>query len=563
VSTTLKRQSPVTASDEVSEKARVWMNSMQKDDETEESSELGSNEPQVNKADPPLNNEPQVNNTDPPQNLDPPESVNIDARVKKRPANSWIKAKDDDDDKESARKDARSLPPLDSNVGSLRSKFESEKDSPVEGGEKGEEENEVVFQSQAMGIRLKRGEDGFVRVVSVTQAALGSSIDRVGTIEPGDTIKEAAGIDLRSPITNSQWGEAVTQIRHAPRPMTFVVAAGPERKCKQVSSKPAISSAIPPSQITGGQSVVEYNLSKTSDGEQVLKSVREYRRHESPERIHKASPNPRKYGTPTRESPYRREYDSPDRSLYSEASSVYSDGPTKDSFFNRIAACATAGAAACAPGGAQQPSSDDGEKSQVPMAHLKFLRTNPTITRVSNAARNRLLCGRPDTIFEEPSGAQPNDVSRPKSTASWVSNSDGQQRAGTKDDASRGDDQSRYSSVRVVPIQTTGNNTAFLEGIAMAPAVSSKPYESKIEKPPSKSKLMVQSYSSGGGEVGWPEDNTQELSWQKDTIDNVSTVSAHSAKKKESARQAELLAADQVKAMMEDLDHDEDSECEI
>mmetsp|Transcript_26113 Transcript_26113/g.52456 ORF Transcript_26113/g.52456 Transcript_26113/m.52456 type:complete len:2142 (+) Transcript_26113:88-6513(+) len=544
VSTTLKRQSPVTTSDEVSQKARVWMDSMQKDGETEESSESGSNEPQVNKA-------------DPPQNLDPPSANNIDTRIKKRPANSWIKAKDEDDE-ERDQKEASSLPPVESNVGSLRSKFESKNKSALVG----EEENDVIFQSQAMGIRLKRGEDGFVRVVSVTQSALGSSIDRVGAIEPGDTIKEAAGIDLRSPITNSQWGEAVTQIRHAPRPMTFVVAAGPERKSKEMTSKPVNSSTLPPSQTTGGQSVVEYDLSKTSDGEQVLKSVREYRRHHSPERPGMVSPNRRQYGSPDRiNSPYRSDYDSPDRTIYSEASSVYSeDLPTRDSFFNRIAACATAGAAACTPGGAQQRSSDDGEKTQVPMAHLQFLRTNPTITRVTNAAKNRLNCGRPDTIFEEPNGGPSYDLDRSKSGVSWATG--GRPRAGTTDSESRGDDQSRASSVRAVPRSTTGDNTAYLETLAMKSAVSSKPFESKREAMSSQPKLRVQSYSSGGGEVGWPEDN-QEFTWQKDTIDNVSTISAHSAKKKETARQAEMLAAAKVQAMMEDLDHDEDSECEI
>jgi hypothetical protein len=539
VSTTLKRQSPVTTSDEVSQKARVWMDSMQKDDETEESSESGSNAPQVNKA-------------DPPQNLDPP-SATIDAR-KKRAPNSWIKAKDEDE--EHAQNEETTVP-VEANVGSLRSKFENKNDSAV-----GVEENDVIFRSQAMGIRLKRGEDGFVRVVSVTQATMGSSIERVGAIEPGDTIKEAAGIDLRSPITNSKWGEAVTQIRHAPRPMTFVVAAGPERKSKEMLSKPVSSLAVPAPQIAGGRNVVEYNLSKTSDGQQVLESVREYRRHQSPERPGMVSPDRRKYVTPDRkqrtDSSYQSEYDSPDRTIYTDASSEYSEDLPKDSFFNRIAACATAGAAACAPGGAKR-SSDDVEKTQVPMAHLKFLRTNPTITRVTNAAKNRYptLCGRPDTIFEEPDCGPTYDLGRSKSGASWTA--EGWPRA-----ASTTDDGSRASTARAVPRSKTGDNTAFLENLAMKSAVSSKPSRPRTEATSSQPKLAVRSYLSGGGEVGWPEDN-QAVTWQKDTIDNVSTFSAHAAQKKETSRQAELLAAAKVKAMMEDLDHDhdEDSECEI
>jgi hypothetical protein len=109
----------------------------------------------------------------------------------------------------------------------------------------------------------------------------------------------------------------------------------------------------------------------------------------------------------------------------------------------------------------------------------------------------------------------------------------------------------------------TGDNTAFLENLAMKSAVSSKPSRPRTEATSSQFTRPVQNYSrSGGGEVGWPEDS-QAVTWQKDTIDNVSTFSAHSAQKKATSRQAELLAAAKVEAMMEDLDHDEDSQCEI
>ena len=540
VSTTLKRQSPVTTSDEVSQKARVWMDSMKNDEKTEELSESGSYEPRVNKL-------------DPPQNVDPPTS-HLE-RIKKRPASSWIKAKDKVDE-EPPQKEEKPLPPVESNVGSLRSKFESKKnDVALEGND----ENVVVFKSQAMGIRLKRGEDGFVRVVSVTQAAFGSSIDRVGLIEPGDTIKEAAGIDLRSPITNSQWGEAVTQIRNTPRPMTFIVAAGVERKSStSTSPNPAIISTAP---APPSHNVVEYDLTKTSNGDQAVQSVKEYRRHYSPERAGISAPNRRQYGTPDhKQYKHSLHHDSPDRSVYTEASSVFSeDLPTKDSFFNRIAACATAGAAACTT---KQRTTDDTEKNQVPMAHLKFLRTNPTITRVTNAAKNRLVCGRPDTIFEETGGDPAYDLGRTKSNASVAS---GDLPRGDKIvNDSREYDRSRTSSVRAGKrtTVTVGDNTAFLENLAMNSPVTSKLNESKKDEISARPKLMVQSYLSEGGEVGWPEEN-EAIAWEKDTIENVSTVSAHSTKKKETAIKAEMLAAAKVEAMMEDLDHDEDSECEI
>lgn len=543
VSTNVKRQSPLTTNDAVSQKARVWMDSMQKEGETEESSESDSNEPQVNQI--PVVSDDEERKTDPPQNLDPP-SANIDTRNKQRAASSWIKSKDG----EGEPSQMESKPPtMSSNVGSLRAKFEN-KDNSALGGE----ENDVIFQSQAMGIRLKRGEDGYVRVVSVTQASLGSSIERVGVIEPGDIIKDAAGIDLRSPITNSQWGEAVTQIRHAPRPMKFIVAAGPERK-KEMPSKPIHTSAVPPSQITGGRNVVEYQLSKTADGQQVVQSVREYRRHHSPERAGLESPDRRQYGSPDKtygSSPDRSDYDSPDRTVYTEASSVYSEDAPKG-FFNRMAACATAGAAACAPGGARS-SQDDGEKSQVPMAHLQFLRTNPTITKVTNAAKNRYptLCGRPDTIFEEPDGGPAYDLGRSKSGTSRTT--DNWSRMAEE---SRTDDKSRSSFSRLVAGSQGGDNTAFLDNL-----LQDNPPKPKAEVTPSQPNLKTLSYSSGG-EVGWPENN-EVVMWPKDTIDNVSTFSNHSSPaKKETAREAERLAAAKVEAMMEDLDNDENLECEI
>jgi hypothetical protein len=57
-------------------------------------------------------------------------------------------------------------------------------------------EREVMFLSEALGIK----------------------------IEDGDIIREAAGVDIRRPITNIMWGDTVALIKMAPRPIILVVA---------------------------------------------------------------------------------------------------------------------------------------------------------------------------------------------------------------------------------------------------------------------------------------------------------------------------------------------------
>ena len=82
----------------------------------------------------------------------------------------------------------------------------------------------MTFLSESLGIKLNRGADGIVRVLSVTPEAPGSPIARSGTIEVGDVVREAAGVDIRRPITNIMWGDTVALIKIAPRPITLVVA---------------------------------------------------------------------------------------------------------------------------------------------------------------------------------------------------------------------------------------------------------------------------------------------------------------------------------------------------
>jgi len=82
----------------------------------------------------------------------------------------------------------------------------------------------VTFLSESLGIKLNRGADGIVRVFSVSPETAGSPIARHGRIEVGDVIREAAGVDIRRPITNIMWGDTVALIKMAPRPITLVVA---------------------------------------------------------------------------------------------------------------------------------------------------------------------------------------------------------------------------------------------------------------------------------------------------------------------------------------------------
>ncbi|KAL7544046.1 hypothetical protein ACHAXR_013485 [Thalassiosira sp. AJA248-18] len=85
-------------------------------------------------------------------------------------------------------------------------------------------ERTVIFLSDAMGIKLNRGTDGLVRVLSVAQLPPGSPILRRGEIYAGDLVREAGGVDLRRPITATMWGDTVALIKMAPRPLQLVVA---------------------------------------------------------------------------------------------------------------------------------------------------------------------------------------------------------------------------------------------------------------------------------------------------------------------------------------------------
>ena len=82
-------------------------------------------------------------------------------------------------------------------------------------------ERSVLFLSESLGIKLNRGSDGIVRVLTVSSD---SASLRTGDLYPGDVVREAAGVDLRRPITNVMWGDTVALIKMAARPIALSVA---------------------------------------------------------------------------------------------------------------------------------------------------------------------------------------------------------------------------------------------------------------------------------------------------------------------------------------------------
>ena len=71
--------------------------------------------------------------------------------------------------------------------------------------------------SESLGIKLNRGPDGIVRVLSVAPHTAGSPVARDGAIYAGDVVREAAGVDIRRPITNVMWGDTVSFLKKCRR----------------------------------------------------------------------------------------------------------------------------------------------------------------------------------------------------------------------------------------------------------------------------------------------------------------------------------------------------------
>jgi len=81
----------------------------------------------------------------------------------------------------------------------------------------------VTFTAETMGIKLNRGTDGIVRVLSVVNFPPGSPNERQGEINAGDLVREAGGVDLRRPIDSTMWEQTCEMIKNS-RPIQFIVA---------------------------------------------------------------------------------------------------------------------------------------------------------------------------------------------------------------------------------------------------------------------------------------------------------------------------------------------------
>ncbi len=82
----------------------------------------------------------------------------------------------------------------------------------------------VTFLSKPMGVKLNRGPDGIIRILSATPTDARPDLSRQGNIFKGDILREAAGVDLRRPLTNVMWSDTVALLKIAPRPMVVKVA---------------------------------------------------------------------------------------------------------------------------------------------------------------------------------------------------------------------------------------------------------------------------------------------------------------------------------------------------
>ena len=142
------------------------------------------------------------------------------------------------------------------------------------------EERDVQFLSEALGIKLNRGPDGVVRVIEVSPDIPGSPIARNGRIEVGDVIREAAGVDIRRPITNIMWGDTVALIKMAPRPIVLVVAKettesimDERKRAAQNALSPTSAAEYFPSNASTEEGVKELMNIKESENEEVQQDI--------------------------------------------------------------------------------------------------------------------------------------------------------------------------------------------------------------------------------------------------------------------------------------------------
>lgn len=83
-------------------------------------------------------------------------------------------------------------------------------------------ERQVLFYTSSLGVRLNRGIDGYVRVISVSK--VDDDQVREGDIFDGDIVRDVQGVDLRVPIDMAVWKMTIALMKMAPRPLKIVLA---------------------------------------------------------------------------------------------------------------------------------------------------------------------------------------------------------------------------------------------------------------------------------------------------------------------------------------------------
>ncbi len=83
-------------------------------------------------------------------------------------------------------------------------------------------ERQVLFYTNSLGVRLNRGIDGYVRVISASK--VDDDQVREGDIFNGDIVREVQDVDLRMPIDMAVWKMTIALMKMAPRPLKIVLA---------------------------------------------------------------------------------------------------------------------------------------------------------------------------------------------------------------------------------------------------------------------------------------------------------------------------------------------------
>jgi hypothetical protein len=216
------------------------------------------------------------------------------------------------------------------------------------------------------------------------------------------------------------------------------------------------------------------------------------------------------------------------------APSESSAGPTQNSsFFKRLQACAGPILPRMGPNGAGCDA--------VPMSHLAFLRTNPSVNGSPTAPEGAsrfippTLCGRPDVIIEEDEDGTIHTKDPKKE-----SESSGKERSSSRSKSRSSSRKNGISDVSSVISDEVGAKTAYFEALAMDMAVSG----SKKKRRPASTSSEADSSASSKNSEKWQ----QFLERKK--ASGISPGKSRSSTD-EVSKAAEKYAAEKVEEMME------------